>query len=182
MQVLVLRLDYKSSLILENLQKQAAAAQVSKRQLPPHLTLQTFQHADSKALEQIVKNSIPKLTDTVLTFSSLGFFKQNGTFFISLAASKVLLDMHSDIHSAVHGLQGQSSCYEPGHWTPHATIIADIPAPFWGPMFARLSMEFEPFKAKAAAIECWTVTDNHIETDWSLFLDRVPLKKNDSHH
>ncbi|AQQ53885.1 2'-5' RNA ligase family protein [Planococcus lenghuensis] len=172
MQALVLRFDYKSSAFMENLQKQAVnAAGMSGPPLPPHLSLLTLQHADSASLKRVAEDKALHLNNTFLSFSSIGFFKQNGRFFLSPAASKALMDAHFKIQSTARGYQGHLHEHEPEEWTPHVPIITGILPPFQGPMFARLSMEFEPFKAKAAAIECWTLTGDHIETDWSLFLD-----------
>ncbi|WP_162287792.1 2'-5' RNA ligase family protein [Indiicoccus explosivorum] len=172
MQVLVLRLDYKSSAVIERLQQQAALTAHSERlKAPPHLSLQAFRQADPAALKPAVQNSIGQLKEFGLVFGSLGFFKQSGTIFASPGVSKPLTDLHLSLHLGTREFGGQNELYLPDNWVPHATISTNIAPPIWGPLFARLAMEFEPFSAKVAAVECWTVAGGRISTDWSLFLN-----------
>lgn len=171
MQVIVLRMDYKSSGIIENLQKQTNAANLNKDKiLPPHITLQSFQQTNPLDLKKAVESWAARTKQIQLSFSSAGFFKQNGTFFLSPVFTRELAEFHRTVHLSTMEFTGQDTFYAPDKWIPHATIANGIGAPFWGPIFARLSMEFEPFAGIATAVECWTVVDGKTENEWSIFL------------
>ncbi|MCP2033283.1 2'-5' RNA ligase [Planomicrobium sp. HSC-17F08] len=171
MQVIVLRLDYQSSTILEQLQQQVqAAALKQKAALPPHLTLQSFTQSNPLELKKAIEPWAVKMKQFPLSFASLGFFKQQGSFYAAPIVTKPLAQMHSALSLSTQEFPGHNAYYMPEQWVPHATIINHIAPPFWGPLFARLSMEFEPFNAKAAAIECWSVVQGKAQTEWSIFL------------
>lgn len=171
MQLIVLRLDYQASNQLESLQQQAQAAQLEpEKALPPHISLQSYEGANPAELKMAVSPLAEQAKAIPLTFGSLGFFKQRGTFFASPAMTNALSVFHQAINLTTREFSGQQAYYLPGSWVPHATIVNNIAAPFWGPMFARLSMEFEPFVGKAVAVECWSIVNGKVETDWSIFL------------
>lgn len=171
MQVLVLRLDYKSSSKIEALQKQIDIAGGKARSvLPPHISLQTFTRTHPSDLKRAAEACLSQQKAMPLSIDSVGFFKQSGTFFAAPAVTRQLLHIHSELHSATEMFTGQSDLYKPGNWTPHITIASRIAPPFWGPLFARLSLEFDPFSVEAAAVECWTVVGERATVEWTLFL------------
>ncbi|MGO1058002.1 2'-5' RNA ligase family protein [Planococcus sp. FY231025] len=171
MQLLVLRLDYRASTQIEYLQQQGqTAALQTEKALPPHISLQSFEGANPLDLKGAVAQLAEGAKAVPLTFGSLGFFKQKGTFFASPAVTPALSVLHQTINLATRDFSGQQAYYQPGSWVPHATIVNNIAAPFWGPMFARLSMEFEPFAGKAIALECWSIVNGKTATEWSIFL------------
>ena len=170
MQLLVLRLDYKSSAVIERLQELAAlTAQTDQQHVPPHLSLQTYTQTDPITLKAAVENSISQWKEIPLTFSSIGFFKQTGTIFAAPGIPKALIDLHLAVHSGTRDISGQNSLYKPDNWVPHATLSNNVALPIWGPLFARLAMEFEPFDANVVAIECWSISGGRTVTDWSFF-------------
>ncbi|WKA57541.1 2'-5' RNA ligase family protein [Planococcus shenhongbingii] len=173
MQVIVLRLDYHASNILEQLQQQAQSASLKQEAaLPPHITLQTFNQTNPIDLKKAVEQWAGQTKQFSLSFASLGFFKQQGCFYASTIYTKPLAQLHEALNLSTREFTGQKNYYMPEHWVPHSTIINNIAPPFWGPMFARLSMEFEPFEGKAAAIECWSLVHGKAQTEWSIFLSK----------
>ncbi|MDN7226148.1 2'-5' RNA ligase family protein [Planococcus liqunii] len=171
MQVIVMRFDYPSSAIFEQLQQQAQyAASKQKATLPPHITLQSFTQPSPLDLKKAIEPWAEKTKQLSLSFASLGFFKQQGSFYAAPIVTKALAALHSAINLSTREFTGHDAFYMPDHWVPHATIINHIAPPFWGPLFARLSMEFEPFTAKAVAIECWSIVQGKAQTEWSIFL------------
>lgn len=171
MQVIVLRLDYQSSKKIEDLQKQTNAANLKKDEiLPPHITLQTFQQTKPLDLKKALEPWAAKTKQIHLSFSSLGFFKQKGSFYLAPVFTKALADLHRSVNLSTMEFAGQDILYKPDQWVPHATIVNNIAAPFWGPLFARCSMEFEPFSATITAMECWSVVQGRAQNEWSVFL------------
>ncbi|HSP22763.1 MAG TPA: 2'-5' RNA ligase family protein [Planococcus sp. (in: firmicutes)] len=171
MQAIVLRFDYTTSTKIEHLQKQANAASLdSTAMLPPHMTLQAFEQTDPADLKKALAPWAEQSAQLPLEFTSLGFFKQQGVFYTAPAFTDALKDFHQSVNLAASGFTGQQDNYLPDRWVPHATITKNIAAPFWGPMFARLSMEFEPFSGKAVALECWSIAQGKAQNDWSIFL------------
>lgn len=171
MQAIVLRFDYKTSTKIEHLQKQANAASLdSTAMLPPHMTLQVFEQTNPADLKNALALLAKQTAQLPLQFGSLGFFKQQGVFYTAPASTDALKVFHQAINLAARDFTGQQDHYLPNHWVPHATITKNIAPPYWGPMFARLSMEFEPFSGKAVAIECWSIVQGKAQNDWSIFL------------
>lgn len=171
MQAIVLRFDYSTSNKIEHLQKQANAASLSSApMLPPHTTIQVFEQTNPIDLKNALASFAEQTNQLPLEFGSLGFFKQQGVYYVSPAPTDALKAFHQSVHLATRDFTGQQHHYLPDHWVPHATITKNVPAPFWGPMFARLSMEFEPFSGKAVALECWSIVHGKAQNDWSIFL------------
>lgn len=171
MQLLVLRLDYRASNQIEFLQEQAQAAKPdAAKAFAPHISIQSFEQTNPADLKKAISSLAEQTRSIPLTFGSLGFFKQRGTFFVSPAMSDALSIFHRAVNLVTREFAGQQAYYFSGSWVPHATIVNNIAAPFWGPMFARLSMEFEPFVGKAIAVECWSIVNEKVETEWTIFL------------
>lgn len=172
MQVIVLRFDYRTSMQVENLQKQLNAANPqAKKSLPPHITLQNYTDTNPADLKNVIEPWAKTVGQIPLPFASIGFFKQQGSFYLSPVWSKKLSDLHMAIYLATKDFIGAESLYSPDQWVPHATVANHIAASFWGPLFARLSMEFEPFTGRGVAIECWSIIEGHAQTEWSIFLN-----------
>lgn len=170
MQTIVLRFDYQSSNKIEELQKQANAGSVKKvTSLPPHITLQSFAQTTSADLEKAIQPVAEKTAQLKITFASIGFFKQKGTFFLAPVQTAALNNIHQSIQLATSEFTGSVSLYHPDRWVPHTTVANGIAPQFWGPLFSRLSMEFQPFTATVTAIECWSINDGQTENEWSLF-------------
>lgn len=171
MQAIVLRFDYTTSTKIEQLQKQANAASLdSTAMLPPHTTLQVFEQTNPAALKDALAPWAESSVQLTLEFGSLGFFKQQGVFYAAPAFTDGLKIFHQAVNLATRDFAGQQDHYLPNRWVPHATITKNIAPPFWGPMFARLSMEFEPFTGKAVALECWSIAQGKAQNEWSIFL------------
>ena len=171
MQAIVLRFDYATSNKIELLQKQANAASLdSTAMLPPHMTLQVFEQTNPIDLKNVLAPLAEQTAQLPLEFGSLGFFKQQGVFYTSPASTHALNVFHGAVNLAARDFTGQQDYYLPNRWVPHVTIIKNIAPPFWGPMFARLSLEFEPFTGKAVALECWSIAQGKAQNEWSIFL------------
>lgn len=172
MQIIVLRFDYKTSMQVEHLQKQVNAANpTAKKSLPPHITLQAYTNTNPTDLKNAIEPWAKTVGQISLPFASLGFFKQQGSFYLSPVWTKKLSDLHLAIHLATKDFTTEGSHYFPDQWVPHATVANNIAASFWGPLFARLSLEFEPFTGLGVAIECWSVIEGNAQTEWSIFLN-----------
>lgn len=172
MQTIVLRFDYQSSAKIEELQKQTNAGSLRKiTPLPPHLTLQSFAQTTPINLKLAIQPVAEKTAQLQITFSSIGFFKQKGTFFLAPTQTEALISLHQSIRLATREFKDSDVLYEPDQWVPHTTVANGVAAQFWGPLFSRLSMEFQPFTATVTAIECWSIINGKTENDWSIFLD-----------
>lgn len=171
MQVIVLRFDYASSTKVETMQKQGKVASLkNETSLPPHITLQTFSQTKPLALKKAVEPWAELIKQLPLSFSSLGFFKQQGTFYLAPVITHDLADLHRSMNLATREFTGQNALYLQDNWVPHVTVMNNVAAPFWGPLFARLALEFEPFTGTATAIECWSIIEGRAQTEWSIFL------------
>jgi len=173
MQILVLRLDYKLSTKLEQDSKDLynASNRGKETTLPPHITLFSFDHANPVELSQRVHLWTKTQKQLDVSLSSLGFFKQNGTFFAAPVVTKEIETFHSDLFAMISNLQTpEISPYLPGQWVPHVTLINNVPLTVWGPLFQRASLAFEPHAGKGIALECWTIVNGRAQTDWTYFL------------
>ncbi|MFX3674315.1 MAG: 2'-5' RNA ligase family protein [Paenisporosarcina sp.] len=173
MQVLVLRFDYKLSTKLENNIRDLSV--ITKRgienPLPPHIRLFSFEHVNPATLNERLKKWIETQRQVNISFSSLGFFKPKGTFFLAPVVHNELISFHTEAFNLISDLHSSSiSPYLPGKWVPHATLLNNIPLTIWGPIFQRAALAFEPLDGKAVAIECWTIANGSAQTDWTYFL------------
>ncbi|QDY44632.1 hypothetical protein FK545_01150 [Planococcus glaciei] len=81
MQVIVLRLDYQSSTIFEQLQQQAQnAASKQKAALPPHLTLQSFTHSNPLELKKAIEPWAVKMKQFFFVFRFARLLQTAGQF------------------------------------------------------------------------------------------------------
>ena len=173
MQVLVLRLDYKLSTKIEQDSKDLllAASRGKETPFPPHISLFTFEQTNPITIGQRVKSWSEKQKQLEISLSSIGFFKQNGTFFAAPVVTKEMETLHRELYSLIMDLHtNEISPYLPGKWVPHITLINNVPLTVWGPLFQRAGMAFEPLQGKAVAIECWSVVNGRAQTEWTYFL------------
>ena len=174
MQVLVLRFDYILSTKLEQDMKDlySASSRGKETPLPPHLSLFSLdKKINPVVLSQRVKNWAETQKQLNISFSSLGFFKQQGTFFAAPVMTNELISFHRDLFSLISDLHSNAiSPYLPGKWVPHSTLINNVPLTVWGPLFQRASLAFEPLEGKAVALECWSITNGRAQTEWTYFL------------
>lgn len=171
MQTIVLRTDYQSSTKIEELQKQANAANLKRlTALPPHLTLQSFNQANPVDLKKAIEHWALETKQFKISFSSLGFFKEKGIFFLAPVLTDHLAAVHRSLFLSTREFESRDILYQPEQWVPHATLAMQVASQYWGPLFSRLSLEFEPFDAKITAIECWSIINGRTENEWSIFL------------
>jgi len=173
MQVLVLRFDYTLSTKLEHTTKDllTAASRGNENPLPPHISLFNFEKNNPVELNQRIKKWVETQKQLDISLSSLGFFKQQGTFFAAPVVTNELVSFHRDLFTLIANLHtNEISPYLPGKWVPHATLINNVPLTVWGPLFQRASLSFEPVTGKAVALECWTIVNGRAQTDWTYFL------------
>ena len=173
MQVLVLRFDYKLSTKLEQDSNDLhlASSRGKETTLPPHISLFTFEQTNPMILNERVKAWSDKQQQLTISLSSLGFFKQKGTFFVAPVVTKEIETFHRELFSHIMDLHSNEiSPYLPGKWVPHSTLINNVPLTVWGPLFQRAGLSFEPVTGKAVALECWTVVNGRVQTEWTHFL------------
>ena len=173
MQVLVLRFDYKLSTKLENdiRDLSTVAKRGTENLFPPHISLFSFEQINPEVLRDRLKKWSEKQKQINISFSSIGFFKQQGTFFLAPVVQNELISFHTEVFNLISDLHTSSiSPYLPGKWVPHATLLNNIPLTIWGPVFQRTALAFEPMEGKAVALECWTITEGRAQTNWTYFL------------
>jgi hypothetical protein len=173
MQVLVLRFDYKLSTKLEQDQRDLALAALRGKETttPPHISLFTFEQVHPGILGEILKPWSEKQKQLLISLASLGFFKQNGTFFAAPVITNEMISFHTDLYNLIADLHTtEISPYLPGKWVPHVTLLNKTPLTTWGPLFQRAALAFEPMEGKAVAIECWTIVNGRVQTEWTQFL------------
>ena len=173
MQVLVLRFDYKLSTKLEkDIQDLSVVAKRgNENPLPPHISLYSFEQVNPLILGERLKKWSEQQKQLNLSFASLGFFKQQGTFFLAPVVQNELVSFHTEIFNLIQDLHSSTiSHYLPGKWVPHATLMNNIPLTVWGPIFQRAALSFEPMDGKAVALECWTIVNGRAQTEWTYFL------------
>jgi 2'-5' RNA ligase len=173
MQVLVLRFDYQLSTKLENDMRDLSIAANRKNEnlLPPHISLFSFEQINPATLSDRLKKWIDTQNQFNISFSSLGFFKQQGTFFSAPVVTNELISFHIEVFNLISDLHTSSiSPYLPGKWVPHTTLLNNVPLTVWGPVFQRAALAFEPMNGKVVALECWTVVNGRAQTEWTYFL------------
>ena len=173
MQVLVLRFDYKLSTKLEQDQRNLAGAALRGKEtlIPPHMSLFTFEQVHPGILGEIIKPWSERQKQLLISLTSLGFFKQKGTFFAAPVITKEIVEFHTDLYNLIADLHTtEISPYLPGKWVPHATLLNNTALNMWGPLFQRAALAFEPMEGKAVALECWTIVNGRAQTEWTHFL------------
>ncbi|MGB2992907.1 MAG: 2'-5' RNA ligase family protein [Paenisporosarcina sp.] len=173
MQVLVLRFDYKLSTKLEQDSNDLhlASSRSNETPLPPHISLFSFEQTNPLTLNERVEKWSDTQKQLTISLSSLGFFKQKGTFFVAPVVTKEIETFHRELFSLIMDLHtNEISPYLPGKWVPHSTLINNVPLTVWGPLFQRAALAFEPVIGKAVALECWTVINGRAQTEWTHFL------------
>lgn len=173
MQVLVLRLDYKLSTKLEQEIKDllVASSRGNDTPFPPHISLFSFEKTNPVELSQRLQTWSKSQKQLDISLSSLGFFKQHGTFFAAPVVTRELETFHRELFELISDLHStQITHYLPGKWVPHVTLINQVPLTVWGPLFQRASLAFEPSAGKAVALECWSIVNGRAQTDWTYFL------------
>ncbi|MGM0897718.1 MAG: hypothetical protein ACQEV0_07455 [Bacillota bacterium] len=168
MQLLVLRLDYRSSTIIENLQRQLRQPSSKLAVQLPHIPLLAYENTAPLQLKAAVEPIIQKAQVPSFHASEIGFSKESAQFYLQVQPNDVLSGLYSDLQLASH----EFSAGSPGaHHLPRIPVIGRVPAPFWGPLFARLALEFNPLEGTAAAVECWSVIGDRTTIEWSIFFD-----------
>ncbi|WP_211654588.1 2'-5' RNA ligase family protein [Planococcus alpniumensis] len=166
MQLLVLRLDYRSSTTIENLQRQLRQPNSKLALQLPHIPLLIFEktapHHLKAALEPIAQKTAPPSFHA----SDIGFSKDGARFYLQVHPNEALGELYSSLKLAAHEYSNGADV----QWQPHVPLIGKVPAPFWGPLFARLALEFDHLDGTAVALECWSVIGDRTTIEWSLFL------------
>ncbi|KYG59138.1 hypothetical protein [Planococcus maritimus] len=167
MQLLVLRLDYRSSATIEHLQRQLRQPNANTALQLPHIPLLAFEQTAPLQLKAALQPIAESTQAIAFHASDIGFSKNGERFYLQVQPTVALDELYNSLKLAGHGFQ--SGLELP--WPPRIPLISKIPAPFWGPLFARLALEFNPLDGTGAAIECWSVIGNRTTVEWSIFLD-----------
>lgn len=167
MQLLVLRLDYRSSTTIESLQRQLRQPNSKLALQLPHIPLLAYENTAPLDLKAALEPIVKKTVGSSFHASDIGFSKNGGRFYLQIHPNEALGELYSSLKLATHELSNGADA----QWQPHIPLIDKVPAPFWGPLFARLALEFNPLEGTAAALECWSVIGNRTTIEWSLFLD-----------
>lgn len=166
MQLLVLRLDYHSSTIVENIQRQLRQPNSKLAMQLPHIPLLAYENTPPLQLKAALEPIAQKTAVLSLQASDIGFSKAGERFFLQVHPTDALAEFYSSLKIAGQGFSSGADV----QWQPRIPLIGNIPAPFWGPVFARLALEFNPLEGTGAALECWSVIGNRTTIEWSLFL------------
>ncbi|MEZ0482440.1 hypothetical protein [Planococcus sp. SSTMD024] len=167
MQLLVLRLDYRSSTTIENLQRQLRQPNSKLALQLPHIPLLAYENTAPLQLKAALEPIAKKVQAPSFRASDIGFSKDGAQFYVQVHPTEALDELYSSMKLAGHGFSKGAEV----RWQPHIPLIGNIPPPFWGPLFARLALEFDPLDATGAALECWSVIGNRTTIEWSIFLD-----------
>ncbi|ANU19816.1 hypothetical protein BBI15_06115 [Planococcus plakortidis] len=168
MQLLVLRLDYRSSTTIESLQRQLRQPNSKLALQLPHIPLLAYQNTSPLQLKATFEPIAKQAAVPSFHASDIGFSKEGARFYLQVQPEETLNELHSSLKLAGH----EFSAASPGNpWQPRIPLIGQVPAPFWGPLFARLALEFSSLEGIGAALECWTVIGHRTSIEWSIFLD-----------
>ncbi|WP_271853036.1 hypothetical protein [Planococcus maritimus] len=167
MQLLVLRLDYRSSAVIEGLQNQLRQPNVTPALQLPHIPLLAFEQTAPLQLKAALEPIVSTIASPDFHASDIGFSKDGERFYLHIEPSGALNDLHSSLKLAGREFQNGPEL----HWPLRIPLIKKVPAPFWGPLFARLALEFNPLDGTGAALECWSVIGDRMTIEWSIFLD-----------
>lgn len=170
MQMLVLRLDYRSSSVIENLQKHIRPPTSKRPMKLPHIPLLAYQNTGPLQLKAAVEPLLQNSSPISFSASDIGFSKETGRFYLQVQMDAALFELYRTLHLAGNDFPAINS-NQTSNWQPIIPLIDHIQAPFWGPLFARLALESAPFTGTTAAIECWSVINGRTTIEWSLFLD-----------
>lgn len=167
MQLLVLRLDYRSSKMIESLQRQLRQPNSKLALQLPHIPLLAYENTDPLQLKAALEPIAKKIEAPSFHASDIGFSKEGARFYLQVLPNETLNELYSSLKLAAHEFPNGADA----QWQPHIPLIDNIPAPFWGPLFARLALEFNLLEGTGAALECWSVISNRTTIEWSLFLE-----------
>ncbi|RAZ69903.1 hypothetical protein [Planococcus maitriensis] len=167
MQLLVLRLDYRSSTTIESLQRQLRQPNSKLALQLPHIPLLSYENTAPLQLKTALEPIATQTAAPSFHTSDIGFSKEGAQFYLQIHPNEELDQLYSSLELAGHGFSNRADA----QWQPYIPLIGDIPAPFWGPLFARLALEFNPLDGTVAALECWSVIGKRTTIEWSLFLD-----------
>lgn len=167
MQLLVLRLDYRCSTTIENLQRQLRQPNSKAALQLPHIPLLAYENTAPLQLKAALEPIVQKTAAPSFFASDIGFSKDGARFYLQARPNEALDELYSSLKLAGHEFSNGADV----HWQPHIPLIDKVPAPFWGPLFARLALEFNHLDGTGAAVECWSVTRDRTTIEWSLFLD-----------
>lgn len=167
MQLLVLRLDYRSSTTIENLQRQLRQPNSKLALQLPHIPLLAFENTAPHQLKAALEPVAPKTAAPSFHASDVGFSKDGARFYLQVHPNEALDELYSSLKLAAHEFSNGADV----QLLPHIPLIGDVPAPFWGPLFARLALEFNPLDGTGVAVECWSVIGDRTTIEWSIFLD-----------
>ncbi|ALS76716.1 hypothetical protein AUC31_16520 [Planococcus rifietoensis] len=167
MQLLVLRLDYRSSIMIENLQRQLRQPNSKLALQLPHIPLLAYENTAPLQLKTTLEPIAQRTAALSLQSSDIGFSKDGERFYLQVHPTEALAEFYNSLKIAGQGFSVGADV----QWQPQIPLIGNIPAPFWGPLFARLALEFNPLSGTGAALECWSVISNRTTIEWSLFLE-----------
>lgn len=167
MQLLVLRLDYRSSKMIENLQRQLRQPNSKLALQLPHIPLLAYENTPPLQLKAALEPIAQSTSALSLQASDIGFSKEGERFYLQVHPTEALAEFYSLLQIAGQGFSTGVDV----QWQPQIPLIGNIPAPFWGPLFARLALEFNSLSGTGAALEYWSVIGNRTTIEWSLFLE-----------
>ncbi|MBU9672249.1 hypothetical protein KQ939_04520 [Planococcus sp. CP5-4] len=167
MQLLVLRLDYRSSTTIESLQSQLRQPNSKLALQLPHIPLLAYENTAPLHLKAALEPIAQKTPAPSFHASDIGFSKDGARFYLQVHPNEALGELYSSLKLAAHEFPTGADA----QWQPHIPLIGNVPAPFWGPLFSRLALEFNSLDGSGAAVECWSVIGDRTTIEWSLFLD-----------
>ena len=94
----------------------------------PHFSLAIYQSIHLAACEQKLQSLSAAWQPLPVSFQSIGIFPTTpATVFLSSPVTTALLDLHAEVHQALHptGID-PSQYYLPGKWVPHCTLALDL--------------------------------------------------------
>jgi 2'-5' RNA ligase len=92
--------------------------------LPPHITLGTYENIEEKELLDYIKSFASNYEPIPLRFSHLGIFEDN-VLFAEPKVTKQLLDFHEDLHQKYDDLYSRNGYFyslKSNSWVPHVSL------------------------------------------------------------
>lgn len=121
--------------------------------VPPHLTILSFQLNNEQEVINKLKDSINYLYSDKIFYVSFGVFLPF-VIYITPVLNEYLMNISIELHKQLKQINNINfnNCYLPYNWLPHTTIAKKLNDEQIRQAFKILQKEFQPFQAKITRI------------------------------
>lgn len=124
-----------------------------EHQVPPHITLSSFETKQEERAVQILKNLIPQLSSGMVTWASTGVFFPS-VLYLAPVLNSYLHNLSFQTYDALQSIEDIRfrPYYQPFQWIPHTTIGKNLSKEEMLIAFRMLQNEFGMFHGQVTEI------------------------------